>query len=91
MQEGTPIGLLGFTGNTDFPHTHIEMRKHSTGALRPYAFRDAWLRGSDADTPFAPTVGWQQLATGRGIPDGSYHVWPSSSRPAGTRRGGPRS
>jgi murein DD-endopeptidase MepM/ murein hydrolase activator NlpD len=82
VQEGTPIGLLGFTGNTDFPHTHIEMRKHSTGALRPYAFRDAWLRGSDADTPFGPTVGWQQLATGRGIPDGSYHVWPSSSRPA---------
>lgn len=82
VEEGTKLGLLGFTGNTDYPHTHIEIRRHSNGALRPYAFRDAWLRAADADTPFEPTVGWQQLTTGRGIPDGSYHVWAATSRPA---------
>lgn len=82
VNVGTVLGLVGFSGNTDYPHTHIEIRRHSDDALRPYAFRDVWLRETGADTPFEPETGWVAVPQGRGIPDGSYHLWASSQRPA---------
>ena len=85
-----PIGLLGFTGNTDFPHTHIEMRKHSTGALRPYAFRDAWLRARTptprSDRRWAGSS-WRRAAACR---TGRTTCGRRRPGPRGTRRGGPR-
>ena len=84
VAAGAVLGLLGFTGNTDAPHCHIEIRTHSNGALRPYAFRDVWIRSRDADTPFDPDpkTNWVEIPVGRGIPDGSYHLWASPKRPA---------
>ena len=82
VNAGTVLGLLGFTGNTGAPHTHIEIRRHSDGALRPYAFRDVWIKEVEADTPFEPKTGWVEMPQGRGIPDGSYHLWASAKRPA---------
>lgn len=84
VQAGTVLGLLGFSGNTSHPHCHITILRHDDGALRPYAFRDCWIRDAGSDTPFdpEPSSNWVSMPRGRGIPDGDYHLWASSKRPA---------
>jgi hypothetical protein len=94
VKAGQMLGLVGNSGNSSKPHTHIHCLRDSTsGPLRSLPFRNAWVLRTDNFDPPAVTDPWVRM-TAHGVPKTSVAVWPASTWPTfkipavGISRGG---
>jgi hypothetical protein len=79
VKAGQVIGLVGNTGNSSEPHTHVEAELNSSSSpLRPLPFHDAYALSENAFHPPDPQGPWSKL-TGRGLSKEKVAVWPRSN------------
>jgi murein DD-endopeptidase MepM/ murein hydrolase activator NlpD len=82
VKAGQVIGLVGNTGNSSEPHTHVEAELNSSSSpLRPLPFHDAYALSENAFHPPDPQGPWSKL-TGRGLSKEKVAVWPGPTPPA---------
>ncbi|MET0323712.1 MAG: M23 family metallopeptidase [Ilumatobacteraceae bacterium] len=80
VKAGQIVGRAGNTGNSTNPHTHLELRRSGTSALRGLAFRNASVIDHTAFVPPGPNDPWVTLS-GEGLPKSSAAIWPASTTP----------
>lgn len=80
VAEGQMLGRVGNTGNSTNPHTHLEARRASDGALRPMPFRSGFVVDKAKLKPPANAGPWFRLR-GHGISKEAVAVWPASTSP----------
>jgi Bacterial tandem repeat domain 1/Peptidase family M23 len=82
VKAGQVIGLVGNTGNSSEPHTHIEAELNtSSSPLRPLPFHDSYALTESAFHPPDPAGAWSKLS-GRGLSKEKVAVWPGPTPPA---------
>lgn len=82
VKAGQFLGLVGNTGNTSAPHTHIEVELNTPDFfLRPFPFHDSYVVSENAFHPPDPTGPWSKM-TSRGLPKEQVAVWPGPTPPA---------
>jgi len=80
VSEGQLLGLVGNTGHSSAPHTHIECERASDNALRPLPFRNAWVIDETKLSPPGAVGPWFKLK-GHGISKNRVSVWPLARNP----------
>lgn len=80
VSEGQVIGLVGNTGNSTNPHTHIHCVGANDNALRPLPFRSGWVVDREKLSPPGADGPWFRLR-GHGIPKDTSAIWPGSTTP----------
>ncbi len=81
VKAGQKIGLIGNSGNSTNPHTHIHCLLHSgTRSLRGMPFKNAWVLELANHNPPANNDPWQKVSA-QGIPKESVAIWPGSLWP----------
>jgi murein DD-endopeptidase MepM/ murein hydrolase activator NlpD len=78
---GQKVGLVGNTGNSTNPHTHVECERDSTsGPLRPLVFGACAVIAQSALKPPSDAGPWVGLH-GQGISKDGVLIWPGSMTP----------
>ncbi len=78
VTAGQVLGICGNTGNSSWPHLHIQCAESGLG-LQPLPLRECWVLDpaeldDDRDGP------WVRLER-QGVPDQLVLIWPATTRP----------